>query len=219
MVHGSMVRGSMVRGSIWFHGQRFHVEPCRAHLNPIYQKLRAAVSGYGIALGQRCESGFVVSHHAWKILCVSLGLWHVMAEYTPHQLCYPRRPVAKEITINHLCAHAHTARKKGGDGNEEKHGGEDIWGGHMWTRQDDEDGDRHDTDGFGLLRKVDSYVGHSLPLAVYSSRIPTGDQTRRTSSDNLCAFLLGSVPKSNEKASLTLGNAIEELHVLPNKPR
>ena len=116
-------------------------------------------------------------------------------------------------------AHAHTARKKGGDGNEEKHGGEDIWGGHMWTRQDDEDGDRHDTDGFGLLRKVDSYVGHSLPLAVYSSRIPTGDQTRRTSSDNLCAFLLGSVPKSNEKASLTLGNAIEELHVLPNKPR
>ena len=38
-------------------------------------------------------------------------------------------------------------------------------------------------------------------------------------SDNLCAFLLGSVPKSNEKASLTLGNAIEELHVLPNKPR
>ena len=77
-------------------------------------------------------------------------------------------------------AHAHTARKKGGDGNEEKHGGEDIWGGHMWTRQDDEDGDRHDTDGFGLLRKVDSYVGHSLPLAVYSSRIPTGDQTRRT---------------------------------------
>ena len=77
-------------------------------------------------------------------------------------------------------AHAHTARKKGGDGNEEKHGGEDIWGGHMWTRQDDEDGDRHDTDGFGLLRKMDSYVGHSLPLAVYSSRIPTGDQTRRT---------------------------------------
>ena len=44
----------------------------------------------------------------------------------------------------------------------------------------DADGDRHGTDGCGLLRKVDSYVGHSLPLAVYSSRIPTGDQTRRT---------------------------------------